>query len=35
MTKNNSIIHITPLGFPWETEDPFLICAHYKDDYPK
>ena len=35
MKKNNSIINIKPLGFPWETEDPFLFCAHHKDEYPK
>lgn len=35
MTKNNSIINITSLDFPWITEDPFLFCAHHKDDYPK
>ncbi|MEE8387804.1 MAG: pirin family protein [Acidiferrobacterales bacterium] len=25
---------ITPLGFPWETEDPFLFCAYHNDTYP-
>jgi redox-sensitive bicupin YhaK (pirin superfamily) len=23
------------LGFPWETQDPFLFCAHHADAYPK
>jgi quercetin 2,3-dioxygenase len=32
---NNSVINIKPLGFPWETQDPFLFCAFHKDDYPK
>ncbi len=32
---NNSIINVKPLGFPWETLDPFLFCAFHKDDYPK
>ncbi len=32
---SNSIINIKPLGFPWETQDPFLFCAFHKDDYPK
>ena len=26
---------IKPLGFPWETQDPFLFCAHHADAYPK
>lgn len=25
---------IAPLGFPWQTLDPFLFCAHHHDDYP-
>ncbi len=29
------IIQIKPLGFPWETQDPFLFCAYHKDEYPK
>jgi redox-sensitive bicupin YhaK (pirin superfamily) len=28
------IIRIKPLGFPWETTDPFLFCAHHDDAYP-
>ncbi len=32
MTK---IKNIKPLGFPWDTQDPFLFCAHHKDTYPK
>jgi len=23
-----------PLGFPWETADPFLFCVHHDDAYP-
>jgi Pirin-related protein len=23
------------IGFQWEMENPFLFCAHHKDDYPK
>jgi hypothetical protein len=23
-----------PLGFQWETQDPFLFCVHHEDDYP-
>jgi len=26
---------VKPLGFPWETQDPFLFCAHHLDHYPK
>jgi quercetin 2,3-dioxygenase len=25
---------VKPLGFPWETADPFLFCVHHDDDYP-
>lgn len=28
------ILNIAPLGFPWETSDPFLFCAHHEDFYP-
>ena len=31
----SKIKNIKPLGFPWETQDPFLFCVHHKDDYPK
>ncbi len=30
-----SIKKIVPLGFPWETEDPFLFCVYHLDHYPK
>ncbi len=26
---------IKPLGFQWETSDPFLFCVHHEDKYPK
>ena len=31
----NKIKSIKPLGFPWETQDPFLFCVHHMDHYPK
>ncbi len=30
----NNIISISPLQFPWQTEDPFLFTAHHLDHYP-
>ena len=32
---NKAIIDIKPLGFMWETIDPFLFCVHHLDDYPQ
>jgi redox-sensitive bicupin YhaK (pirin superfamily) len=31
----NPIIRIKPLGFQWETADPFLFCVHHEDFFPK
>ncbi len=31
----DAILHIEPLGFPWQTIDPFLFCVHHDDAYPK
>lgn len=31
----NPIIKIKPLGFQWETSDPFLFCVHHEDHFPK
>ncbi|MGE0772498.1 MAG: pirin family protein [Cyclobacteriaceae bacterium] len=31
----NPIKAIKPLGFPWQTQDPFLFCVHHLDKYPK
>ena len=32
---NKAIINIKPLGFTWESKDPFLFCVHHLDNYPK
>ncbi|MBI3136514.1 MAG: pirin family protein [Bacteroidetes bacterium] len=26
---------IKPMGFQWETQDPFLFCVHHEDKFPK
>ena len=28
------LLSVEPLGFPWQTRDPFLVCVHHVDDYP-
>lgn len=33
--KDDSIIDVAPLGFPWPTKDPFLMCVHHVDEYPQ
>ncbi len=33
--SNPAIKAIKPLGFPWQTQDPFLFCVHHEDFYPK
>ena len=30
----SSILSVIPLGFPWQTLDPFLFCVHHLDHYP-
>ncbi len=32
--SNHPIIAIKPLGFTWDTVDPFLFCAYHDDAYP-
>jgi quercetin 2,3-dioxygenase len=32
---NKLITNIKPLGFVWETRDPFLFCVHHLDAYPQ
>ena len=29
------VLHVKPLGFPWETTDPFLFCVYHDDAYPR
>ncbi|MBA4328912.1 MAG: pirin [Polaromonas sp.] len=32
---SHPVVQVKPLGFPWETIDPFLFCAYHDDAYPK
>jgi quercetin 2,3-dioxygenase len=33
--QSAKIIKISPLGFQWETQDPFIFCVHHRDEFPK
>jgi len=33
-TTPSPILGARPLGFPWQTDDPFLFCVHHDDAYP-
>jgi redox-sensitive bicupin YhaK (pirin superfamily) len=33
-TSDDIVLRTKPLGFPWETDDPFLFCVHHDDAYP-
>ncbi|MFT4875743.1 MAG: redox-sensitive bicupin YhaK (pirin superfamily) [Bacteroidia bacterium] len=33
--KPKLILRVKPLGFQWDTQDPFLFCVHHEDAYPK
>jgi len=35
MNEEPKIKRIKPLGFQWETQDPFLFCVHHEDFFPK
>ncbi|HEY6456612.1 MAG TPA: pirin family protein [Steroidobacteraceae bacterium] len=30
-----TVLHISQIGFPWATLDPFLFCVYHQDAYPK
>jgi quercetin 2,3-dioxygenase len=34
-STTSPIVQVKPLGFPWETLDPFLFCAYHDDAYPQ
>src|SRR6476659_776646 len=33
--STSPVLSVKPLGFPWETQDPFLFCAYHDDAYPR
>jgi redox-sensitive bicupin YhaK (pirin superfamily) len=32
---SDDVIQTFPIGFQWQTIDPFLFCVHHLDDYPE
>lgn len=34
-TTKDAIKSVKPMGFQWETQDPFLFCVHHEDKFPK
>ncbi len=32
--SSDTIVGTMKLGFPWQTQDPFLFCVHHDDNYP-
>ncbi len=34
LPETPTVLDIQPLGFPWQTQDPFLFCVHHDDAYP-
>jgi quercetin 2,3-dioxygenase len=32
--SDSAVVKVFPLGFPWQTSDPFLFCVHHDDRYP-
>jgi len=35
MFPQGNIFNLQPMGFQWETADPFLFCVHHEDKFPK
>ncbi len=35
MSGQKIILDIKPMGFVWDTLDPFLFCVHHEDKFPK
>jgi redox-sensitive bicupin YhaK (pirin superfamily) len=35
MQSQPLVFQIQPMGFQWETSDPFLFCVHHEDKFPK
>jgi hypothetical protein len=33
--SQDPILSVAPLSFPWQTKDPFLVCVHHVDLYPR
>lgn len=33
--ESKTVSGVRPLGFLWETRNPFLFCAHHNDAYPR
>jgi hypothetical protein len=32
--SDDAVLSVNPLGFQWQTSDPFLFCVHHNDAYP-
>lgn len=35
MSDTDPILSVKPMGFAWDTLDPFLFCVHHEDKFPK
>ncbi len=34
-STGRAVVRVEPLGFPWQTIDPFLFCVYHDDAYPR